>query len=76
MSYEAAHEQLMKRLEAIRERKGMNNKAFSLSLGLSPYTYDYYVNHGGMPGLYTAMMMAERLGMTLDQMVGIKGGKK
>lgn len=75
MSYDAAHEQLMKRLEAIRERKGMNKKAFSLSLGLSPYTYDYYLSHRGMPNLYTAMVMAERLGMTLDQMVGIKGGK-
>ena len=75
MSYEAAHEQLVKRLEAIREKRNMSKKAFSLMLGLSPYAYDYYISHGGMPNLYTAMVMAKSLGMTLDQMLGIKGGK-
>ena len=75
MSYEAAHERFVERLEGIREKRGMTRKAFSLFLDLSPYTYDYYVTRGGMPNLYTAMVIAEKLGMTLDQMLGI-GGKK
>lgn len=76
MSYEAAQERFVQRLEAIREKRRMTKKAFSLFLGLSPYTYDHYVSRGGMPGLFTAMQMAEKLGMTLDQLLGIKGGNK
>lgn len=76
MSYEAAQQHFVNRLETIRERRGLTKKAFSLFLGMSPYCYDYYVSRGGMPGLYTAMQIAEKLGMTLDEMLGIKGGKK
>lgn len=75
MSYEAAHDRLIERLERVREKKGMGNREFSAYLGLSAYTYDYYKCKGGMPTLYTAMIIAEKLGMTLDQLLGI-GGKK
>lgn len=76
MSYEAAHDRLIRRLENIREKKNMGVREFSRFLGLSEYTYHYYKEKGGMPTLYTAMIIAEKLGMTLDQLLGIGGKKK
>lgn len=74
MSFEVAQRHFVKRLEEIRESKGMSKQAFSEYLGLARYTYDYYVNRGGMPTLYTAMVIAAALNMTVDQLLGIKGG--
>lgn len=76
MSYEAARNRLISRLEDIREKKNMDNREFSAYLGLSAYTYDYWKYKGGMPTLYTTMIIAEKLGMTLDQLLGIGGKKK
>lgn len=76
MSYEAAQMRFVERLESIRAAKGLTKKNFGKLIGVSGFTYDYYVNKGGMPNLYTAMVMAERLGLTLDQLLGITGGKK
>lgn len=76
MSYEAAQEYFVDRMERIRADKGLTKKEFSELLGIPKSSYDYYTNKGGMPTLYSVMLMADGLGLTLDHLLGIKGGKK
>ena len=76
MSYENVQQHFRRRLVDIRESNNMTVREFCEKCGLSTNTYNYYVHRGGMPTLYTVMMIADRCGMTVDQLLGIKGGEK
>lgn len=74
-TYAEVQRRFASRLEAFREQLGLTKRQFAWRCGITIHNYDYYTNKGGMPNLYTAMMIAERLGLTLDQMIGTRGGK-
>ena len=74
MSYEKAQQHFAKRIANLRERKNMTVRDFCDKCGITTTAYNYYVNRGGMPTLYTAMVIAGAFGMTVDQFLGIKGG--
>lgn len=75
MSYEAVHARFVDRIETIRCQKRMTKKDFCKLCGINISNYDYYVREGGMPNLYTTLLIADALGMSLDQLMGIQGGK-
>lgn len=70
-----AHDRFAYRLEYFREKMGLTKHQFAERCGIDINSYNYYINKGGMPTLYTAMQIAAGLGMTLDQLMGIKGGR-
>lgn len=76
MTYDDVQERFAQRIEAFRGQVGLTKRQFSRHIGVNINAYDYYINKGGMPTLYTAVLIAERLGITLDQLMGIRGGKK
>ena len=74
MSYEEAQQRFARRVVGLREDAGLTVRDFCAKCGISTPAYNYYVNRGGMPNLYTAMAIAGAFGLTLDQLIGIKGG--
>lgn len=76
MSYRDAQERFTRRVLSLREDSGLTVRQFCDKCGISTASYNYYVNVGGMPNLYTAMLIAGAFGLTLDQLMGIKGGKR
>ena len=72
VSYEAAQARFAERIDLFRHDKQMTKKDFCALIGISVSNYDYYVGGYGMPNLYTAMVIAEALDVTLDQLLGIK----
>lgn len=74
MSFLDVQERFAASLVALREERNMTIDEFCEFCGIGKSSYDYYVRQGGMPTLYTSMMIAERLGLTLDQL--IRAGKR
>ena len=52
-----------------RKRLGMTAQEFADFVGISKNTIHNYENGHRMPQLYTAMLIAERLGTTLDDLL-------
>lgn len=76
MTFDDVQDRFAQRIEAFRDQTGMTKRQFCRRIGVNINAYDYYINKGGMPTLYTAVLISERLGITLDQLMGIRGGKK
>lgn len=76
MSYEEAQRRFSRRIIGLREDAGLTVRDFCAKCGISVPAYNYYANKGGMPNLYTAMAIADAFGLTLDQLIGIKGGRE
>lgn len=76
MSFEAAQEHFRRKVEDLREANNLTVREFCSKCGISTNTYHYYLYRGGMPTLYTVMMIADAFGMTPDELLGLKGGKK
>lgn len=73
MSYMDAQLHFARRLRDLRKESGLTIRQFCDRCSISAYSYNYYTRRGGMPNLYTAMMIAAAFGMTLDQLLGIRG---
>lgn len=78
MSFLDVQERFAASLVALREERNMTIDEFCEFCGIGKSSYDYYVRQGGMPTLYTAMVIADRLGLTLDQLLsaGERRGKR
>lgn len=78
MSFLDVQERFAASLVALREERNMTIDEFCEFCGIGKSSYDYYVRQGGMPTLYTSMMIAERLGLSLDQLIraGERRGKR
>ena len=68
MTFEKVQMRFVARLEEEREKRGMTKEAFAAFCGISPTTLNYTLARGGLPTLYTAMLIAEACGLTLDQL--------
>ena len=70
MSFIDVQERFAESLAAQREERHLTILEFCELVGIGPSSYDYYTRGGGMPTLYTAIMIAQRLGIGLDELVG------
>lgn len=58
-------------IRQLRKSNGMTLEAFSSCTGVSRNTVVNYENGHSMPNLYTVMLIASKLGVSIDQLVGI-----
>ena len=72
IKYDAVQKRFAERMKIIRERMGMSVVDFCEHCGISPGSYSYYVYQGGMPTLYTATVIAEACGVTMDEFMGVR----
>ncbi len=69
MSFLDVQERFAESLAALREERHLTVDEFCELVGIGASSYNYYVREGGMPTLYTAIMIAQRLGISLDRLV-------
>ena len=70
MSFIDVQERFAESLAAQREERHLTILEFCELVGIGPSSYDYYTRGSGMPTLDTAIMIAQRLGISLDELVG------
>lgn len=67
-------ENLAKILRGARLAQGISLNQFSKASGLSRMSLSRYENGEGLPTLYSACLMANALGLSLDEMCGWEEG--
>ena len=69
MNYEEVQRHVAKRIEQERDKRGMTLSDFAEMCGVPASTLNYTVKNGGMPTLFTAILIAEACGLTLDELI-------
>jgi transcriptional regulator with XRE-family HTH domain len=64
-----------KRLVALRKARGITQVALAKALGTTQRTISYYENEGGLPTVSLLAGLARTLGVTVDQLLGLKPAK-
>ena len=70
MNPQKLSENLAKNLRSGRQAKGMSLNKFSRESGMSPISLSRYERGEGLPTVYSACLMANALGMSLDELFG------
>jgi|HubBroStandDraft_6_1064221.scaffolds.fasta_scaffold448776_1 transcriptional regulator with XRE-family HTH domain len=68
--------QVARRLEELREERGMNYSQFARVAGVPRPQHNSWRNDGRVPGGFHLCQIAERLGVTTDWLLGIKDAPK
>ncbi len=69
-------EVVVMRIKEIREKKGILQKDLAARLGIANNTFSQYENGKREPDVETLKRIAEALGVSLDELVGVEGQKK